>query len=91
MAKFSRLKTKKSSSQWKWKRNVKALRETGNSFLWRINLSCTRLIRFLAQENKSVIWTIVLEFRTVLYQEILKPGTRNNLIWIGGGHNVATS
>ena len=91
MAKFSRLKTKKSPSQWKWKRNVKGLRETGNSFLWRINLSCTRLIRFLVQENKSVIWTIVLEFRTVLYQEILKPGTRSNLIWIGGGHNVATS
>lgn len=62
MAKFSRLKTKKSPSQWKWKRNVKGLRETGNSFLWGINLSCTRLIRFLVQENKSVIWTIVLDF-----------------------------
>jgi|GEM_PF-2314046 len=91
MAKFSRLKIEKIPSQWKWKGNVKGLRETENSLLWKINLSCTRLIRFLAQESKNVIWTIALRSRTVLYQETLKPSTRNKLIWIGGGHNVATS
>lgn len=90
MARISRIKIKKDPSQCQWEEKVKSLREVRDSFLWKINLSCTRLIQFLVQDYKRVIWTIALELHTVLYQKILRPGTRNNLIWIGGGQSVAT-